>query len=121
MRAVFRVNPDARIKTMWVDYKGAMDFKRKFGATAHKQVGSMMFPAYADQICKCRTGSWIIDLSNSEGLESYRLKPSMFGACPFTIMDVSHYRPDGSCKCDDPAEQARMIREWGYTREDFAA
>jgi hypothetical protein len=34
-------------------------------------------------------------------------------------MDMSHYRADGSCKCDDPVEQARMIREWGYSESDF--
>jgi hypothetical protein len=32
----------------------------------------------------------------------------------------SHYRDDGSCKCDDAAERATMIREWGYTKKDFA-
>lgn len=40
--------------------------------------------------------------------------------CPFCILDPSHYREDGSCKCDDPEERKRMIREWGYSEEDFA-
>jgi hypothetical protein len=39
--------------------------------------------------------------------------------CPRVIIDFDHYRPDGTCKCDDPAEQERMIREWGYSRADF--
>jgi len=30
-----------------------------------------------------------------------------------------HYRDDGSCKCDDPEEQAMMIREWGYHKHHF--
>jgi len=40
--------------------------------------------------------------------------------CPFCIIDFAHYREDGTCRCDDPAEQDRMIRDWGYSREDFA-
>jgi hypothetical protein len=39
--------------------------------------------------------------------------------CPFTIFVASHYRDDGTCKCDDPAERAMMIREWGYEASDF--
>lgn len=40
-------------------------------------------------------------------------------ACPHVIMVPSHYREDGSCKCDDPQERAMMIREWEYTEADF--
>jgi hypothetical protein len=47
------------------------------------------------------------------------LKQSDMLKCPFLIMDFYHYRPDGTCKCDDPQEQARMIAEWDYTPEDF--
>lgn len=39
--------------------------------------------------------------------------------CPFCIIDFEHYRPDGSCRCDDPVEQERMIKVWGYTLEDI--
>lgn len=42
-------------------------------------------------------------------------------ACPFSIVAPEHYNEDGrSCKCDDAAEQARMISEWGYTADQFA-
>jgi len=119
MRAIFKREPNARIKTMWADYKGSQDFERKFGATAHLNVGSMMYPAYAGSVCKCHTGSWLVDLSNRPGIQSYKVKQSTFAACPHVIFDVSHYRPDGSCKCDDPDEQARMIAEWGYAPSDF--
>ena len=47
------------------------------------------------------------------------MKQSDMLACPHVIMMPEHYRADGSCKCNDPDEQARMIREWGYTKEDF--
>jgi hypothetical protein len=40
-------------------------------------------------------------------------------ACPYCIMMPDHYREDGSCKCDDPTEQAKMIKEWGYKKSDF--
>ena len=119
MRAVFRVNPDARIKTMWADYKGSEVFEDIFPDTAYKNVGSMMYPATADSVCKCGTGSWLIDLSNDMRIQQYQVKQSTILACPHVIMDISHYRPDGTCKCDDPVEQAKMIREWGYSPTDF--
>lgn len=43
-----------------------------------------------------------------------------FLRCPHVIIAFEHYRPDGSCKCDDLTEQARMIAEWGYSPADFA-
>lgn len=39
--------------------------------------------------------------------------------CPHCIMVASHYREDGTCKCDDPTEQAMMVKEWGYKKSDF--
>jgi hypothetical protein len=47
------------------------------------------------------------------------IQQSDIGACPHVIFDPSHYRPDGSCKCDDADERAKMIREWGYEASDF--
>ena len=47
------------------------------------------------------------------------IKQSDISACPHVIMMPAHYRDDGSCKCDDPQEQAMMIREWGYDKADF--
>lgn len=49
------------------------------------------------------------------------LKQSDMLKCPHVIMHPTHYRDDGSCKCDDAVERAKMIREWGYKRKDFAA
>jgi len=40
--------------------------------------------------------------------------------CPHVILDPAHYDAAGRCRCSDPEEQARMIREWGYSRSDFA-
>lgn len=48
------------------------------------------------------------------------LRQSDIAACPFVIIEPSHYRPDGSCKCNDPIERERMKRDWEYTNEDFA-
>ncbi|KKK88414.1 hypothetical protein LCGC14_2743420 [marine sediment metagenome] len=47
------------------------------------------------------------------------IKQSDISACPHIIMLPGHYRDDGSCKCNDPQEQAKMIREWGYSKSDF--
>lgn len=47
------------------------------------------------------------------------LRQSSVMACPHTIFLPEHYRPDGSCKCDDAEERAMMIREWDYEASDF--
>lgn len=48
------------------------------------------------------------------------LKQSDILMCKFCIIDPRHYRPDGSCKCNDRAHRAFMIKNWGYKQEDFA-
>ncbi len=59
-------------------------------------------------------------LSEDGVLSNVRLlKQSDIGKCPHLIFVPEHYRDDGSCKCNDPEEQARMIREWGYSAEHF--
>lgn len=40
------------------------------------------------------------------------LKHSDLMRCPHTIIATEHYRPDGTCKCDDPNET--VMKEWGY-------
>jgi len=40
-------------------------------------------------------------------------------ACPHVILLPDHYREDGSCRCNDAAEQARLIREAAYSPSDF--
>lgn len=47
------------------------------------------------------------------------LKQSDIMKCPHVIMLPSHYREDGTCKCDDPEERKMMIAEWDYTEDDF--
>jgi hypothetical protein len=47
------------------------------------------------------------------------IKQSDMVKCPHCIMVPEHYRQDGTCKCDDPAEQAMMIKKWGYKKKDF--
>jgi hypothetical protein len=39
-------------------------------------------------------------------------------ACPHTILMAEHYRPDGSCRCNDP--EHTIMREWGYRWKDGA-
>jgi hypothetical protein len=47
------------------------------------------------------------------------IKQSDLRNCPFCIMVAEHYREDGTCKCNDPKERARMRKEWGYKDSDF--
>lgn len=49
----------------------------------------------------------------------HTLTNEQIGACPFVIFDPSHYREDGTCKCDCATERARMVEEWEYTLDDF--
>jgi hypothetical protein len=37
---------------------------------------------------------------------------SDIGKCPHLIMSPTHFRDDGSCKCNDPNE--KVMQEWGY-------
>lgn len=55
-----------------------------------------------------------------DGVMNVRMiKQSDIGRCPHYILIASHYREDGSCKCDDADERAMMIREWEYTEDSF--
>lgn len=40
------------------------------------------------------------------------LKQSDIGKCPHVIFEPSHYRENGSCRCDDPNHTE--MGEWGY-------
>lgn len=40
------------------------------------------------------------------------IKQSDIAACPWSILVPSHYRDDGSCRCDDPTHTEML--EWGY-------
>lgn len=54
-----------------------------------------------------------------------RMKHSDIRKCPFAIIMPEHYRPDGSCKCDDPEHRANVMLKperqggWGYTAATF--
>ena len=44
LQALFALDPDATIRTALATYRGRADFRDKFPATAHKNVGSTMCP-----------------------------------------------------------------------------
>jgi len=39
-------------------------------------------------------------------------RASMMLACPHVILMPEHYRPDGTCRCNDP--EHNEMEEWGY-------
>jgi hypothetical protein len=47
------------------------------------------------------------------------MKQSDILKCKFAILDLSHYRDDGSCKCNDPEHRKFMIENWEYSESDF--
>jgi hypothetical protein len=44
------------------------------------------------------------------------MKHSDFAKCEHVILLPSHYRDDGTCKCDDPNE--KQMKKWGYRWKD---
>jgi hypothetical protein len=122
LREVFRLAPDAVIETRMATYKGADGFEQEFPATAHANVGSMMFPATMPSLSVEKPHTIEFGTLQRDGtLTDVRLiKQSDIRKCPHFILVASHYRPDGSCKCDDAGEREMMIREWEYTPDSFA-
>lgn len=54
--------------------------------------------------------------SNGRVVESRTIDQSDLMACPHVILVASHYREDGTCRCDDP--NAPEMASWGYTWRD---
>jgi hypothetical protein len=74
-------------------------------------------PAVKELPPPARPGEVVTGTLTREGVVGVRsINPRR---CPFCIFDGSHYRDDGSCKCNDPEEQKRLIRTAGYHKRDF--
>lgn len=52
-----------------------------------------------------------IEVNNAKPEVRY-IKQSDIARCPHRIFAPSHYRENGSCKCNDPKET--VMAEWGY-------
>jgi hypothetical protein len=50
---LFEINPDARIRTSLTAYIGRDGFESSYPATAYKNIGSMVAPAYMPELCDC--------------------------------------------------------------------
>jgi len=111
MRAVFRLDPNARFKTAIADWKGSEDFEDRFAQTAYNNVGSMMYPMFAKDCCTCSHDEWGVD-SSPGGTTSVTMQTGMIRGCDHYIFMPTHYRADGTCKCDEK-DNADM-KEWGY-------
>jgi hypothetical protein len=123
MRALFRRDRDARIKSYFSDYKGSDDFEATFPETGYRNVGSMMYPMQMREVCNCALGDWDVELDDRYGSPNgftTTMQQSDIRACKFVIFMPTHYRPDGSCKCDNAEHREMMIREWEYSPADFA-
>jgi hypothetical protein len=112
MRAIFDRDPSARIKSAFADYKGRENFEREFPATAHRNVGSMMYPVFMIDACTCSWGDWNVD-SGVGGTYAVTMRQGMIRECPHYILSPDHYNADGTCKCNDPHDA--NMQEWGYT------
>lgn len=121
-RALFAAAPGARVQTMQTErtvpggWYTAGNFEDVYQNTGDANVGSAYDPiSYADA-CDC-------DSDQDDVLKTARITTMRYvdiKRCPFAIMLPSHYRADGTCKCNDADERAHMMRDWGYTADDFA-
>lgn len=50
---LFETNPNARVRTSLAVYKGRDGFNSSYPATAYKNIGSMVAPAYMPELCDC--------------------------------------------------------------------
>lgn len=106
MREIYKINPQAVIRTKLAAYVGSEGFERVFPPLADRNIGSEAMPLRYGAACDCEP-------------KFRTIRASDLSRCPFTIFVASHYRSDGTCKCDDPQEREKMIREWGYTKASF--
>lgn len=113
MVALFNLAPDARLKTAVAYYKGRDDFAAKFEATGRKNVGSMMSPCEYRHACECGSETQFGTLTPEGKLVNVRMiRQRDLMRCPFCILDPSHYREDGTCRCNDATHTE--MKEWGY-------
>jgi hypothetical protein len=124
LTAVFARWPNALVRTSLARYDGVEGFKAKFPNTYYTNAGSRMMPIAYGTLCDCwDDGGSVVAFGtlNEDGtLTDQRIiRSSDVRDCPFALFDPTHYTEDGRCKCRDADEQRRMIREWGYTAEDF--
>jgi hypothetical protein len=105
--ALLKVNPSAGIYSSgslanplsgkWITAEG--------GNWQDWQVGNRMQPRNISQMCDC--GS-LRPTRESGGMEIFEIGRAMISKCPFYIFDPAHYKQDGTCKCFDQEEQARL-------------
>jgi hypothetical protein len=58
LRALFQAHPQAVIVTAMARYEGLAGFEDTYPDTAHKNIGSMMEPAYMPALCDCSEGPY---------------------------------------------------------------
>lgn len=56
MRAIFRINPNAVIRTAVENYYGAEEFEKKYQDTGYKNVASQATPVWFAESCECGEG-----------------------------------------------------------------
>jgi hypothetical protein len=138
MAAVLELDPEAEFKTALAHWKGREDFHDRAPMTANTNWGSLYMPQYAGEMAdyrptvgdmrrlaceiagtepSCEPDDRMIRFSTlyPDGTEANvrTLPQSKIAACPHFIMAIEHYRADGTCKCNDPAEN--VMAEWEYT------
>lgn len=91
MRALFTINPDGKLYTAMATYIGRQGFEDNFEATAGRNIGSRVSPAYMPDLCECEDNVPIV----------YRATASVYR--PSTSADSQHWTP---------ADADREIEDW---------
>jgi hypothetical protein len=63
-REIFKINPEARIRTALAYYKGSEDFEWSFYSTGDTNIGTAYAPVAIADACNCREGEYS-DMANN--------------------------------------------------------
>jgi hypothetical protein len=76
LRFLFQCYPDAVVRTAMATYKGLDGFNEAYPATANRNVGSLMEPAYMPELCDCDDITALDDELVITQIQNWRSGPS---------------------------------------------
>lgn len=87
MRYLFALRPDARIKSAVADYRGLTDFLRSAGDTAHRNIGSSMYPLSMAEACFCSDygNNYMDDVDHDADAWALDYLESLITAAPMSV------------------------------------
>jgi hypothetical protein len=124
---LFRINPDAVVRTSQATYRGALGFETTFPATGRRNVGSQVYPQTMPDMCdhghnfsRVYVDRWTYDTAGEKVPDVSR--PCDRKDCDGTYRATStpHYDADGSAMVDLTCDQAcgmSSVAYWTHNEE----